>query len=297
MYGWTSGSMDSHLIKNDEWGAVAYLCYSKYGEVPKVNACGNFYTGAGPYSGTTKENAVESGSYEYTIEHAYNTANGMLASTTGNVYGIYDMPGASFERVAGYLDNGNAIFGLYGKSTTDSNVTYFEQNEDGDYALKSEYKKYWNKYEVSEEEKNNAIKINDSTTLNNNQLWNKTLIGAEYNAARLRITTETYNKMASYKGIGVNELARGMGYYGAYSNGTTYGFSWFTDAIQPNTQQFDYGVSWDNDQVVIGHGQYAFVRRGGLMWDGEMTGVLCYQGNSGDVYANGGFRPAIVVNV
>ena len=30
----------SHLIKNSEWGAVAYLSYSEYGSVPKINAAG-----------------------------------------------------------------------------------------------------------------------------------------------------------------------------------------------------------------------------------------------------------------
>ena len=32
---------NSHLMKNSEWGAVAYLCYSKYGNAPKINGAGS----------------------------------------------------------------------------------------------------------------------------------------------------------------------------------------------------------------------------------------------------------------
>ncbi len=103
---------NSHLIRNSEWGAVAYLCYSQYGNVPKINGAGtigsnnsywyDMYTGQGA-KGTNDE-----GWYNRTDDtHNYNTQNGMLASTTGNATGIYDMNGGSWERVAGYLDNGN----------------------------------------------------------------------------------------------------------------------------------------------------------------------------------------------
>ena len=88
-----------------------YLCYSQYGNVPKINGAGSLaqndywydmYTGQGP-KGTNDE-----GWYNRTDNtHNYNTSNGVLASTTGNVTGIYDMSGGSWERVAGYLDNGN----------------------------------------------------------------------------------------------------------------------------------------------------------------------------------------------
>ena len=77
----------SHMLKNSEWGAVAYLSASKYGAgVNKVqinNGYGDGDTGKGPNSGE------------------YNTANGQLASTTNNVYGIYDMAGGAYEYVMG----------------------------------------------------------------------------------------------------------------------------------------------------------------------------------------------------
>ena len=309
-YGWTSGSVDSHLIKNDEWGAVAYLCYSEYGEVPMTNGAGiyvnsgsyryDYYTGAGPYSGTTRENTSEDGTYSYTEDHAYNTANGVLASTTGNVYGIYDMAGGNWERVAGYLDNGNTYLGTYGKSITDTNTIYFAKNEEKSttdydwYELKEEYQKYWCKYEVGEEESSNQIKINDSTTLTQNQLWNASMTGEEYNAARLRITTATYNKMANYKGIGVNEVASSFSYYGAYNNGTTNTWNWFTDTTQPANKQVTYGRAWDNDLVLIGHACAPFVERGGGCSHRAGAGVFYSGITSGGAYGDVGFRPVVV---
>ena len=89
-------SKGSHMIKNSEWGAAAYLAHSPYGrnghEVD-VNVSGK--TGAGsliPNSEATYE---------------YNTTNGAKASTTGNVYGIYDMSGGTWEHVSGYNKLGN----------------------------------------------------------------------------------------------------------------------------------------------------------------------------------------------
>ena len=313
-YGWNSGSVDSHLIKNDEWGAVAYLCYSKYGNVPMTNGAGvyngtggyyyNFYTGAGPYTNTSEERI-----YAYTEEHAYNTENGVLASTTGNVYGIYDMAGGAWERVAGYLDNGNERLGGYGKTTTlatSEEVSYFEKKTDNEnitydgyngWELKEEYKKYWNRYEVGEEEKSNQIKINDSTTLTQHNLWNEELTAEEYNIARLRITTETYNKMASIRGIGVNEVASSFSYYGAYNNGTINTWNWFTDTEQPGNKVVTFGRAWDSDIVLIGHANVPFYVRGGGCADRPSAGVLYSNITRGNDTNNNGFRPVVITNI
>ena len=50
--------------------------------------------------------------------YAYNTENGMKASTTGNITGIYDLSGGVYERVAGYISNGNNY--LYKDGTSGS---------------------------------------------------------------------------------------------------------------------------------------------------------------------------------
>ena len=106
IYGIPSNAV-THLMKNSEWGAVAYLTHSRYGrngEEVTINNSSSYITGN---SGNTVSAEETSG-----VTNAYNTDKGVLASTTGNVYGIYDMSGGSTERVASgiskYLDEGNS---------------------------------------------------------------------------------------------------------------------------------------------------------------------------------------------
>ena len=77
----------SHMLKNSEWGAVTYLASSKYGaginNVQLNNSYGSGGTGKGPSGG------------------AYNTVDGQKASTTNNIYGVYDMAGGAWEYVMG----------------------------------------------------------------------------------------------------------------------------------------------------------------------------------------------------
>ena len=81
----------SHMLKNSEWGAVAYLSASKYGagvnNVQLNNSYSSGGTGKGPGGG------------------AYNTADGQKASTTNNIYGVYDMAGGAWEYVMGSYTN------------------------------------------------------------------------------------------------------------------------------------------------------------------------------------------------
>ena len=89
--------LNSHMMKNDEWGAVAYLSKSKYGKNAEVdiNSDSSYYTGGG--SG-----------------NAYVTNVGQ--STTGTVHGVYDMSGGAWEYVAAYVNNGNSNLTNYGSS-------------------------------------------------------------------------------------------------------------------------------------------------------------------------------------
>ena len=88
---------DSHMMKNMEWGAVAYLSHSKYGINKEVgiNNNSNYTTGCGAAAGSSSSSSC----------NAYNTTTGMLASTTGNIYGIYDMSGGAYEYVMGNTVN------------------------------------------------------------------------------------------------------------------------------------------------------------------------------------------------
>ena len=109
-------NIDAHMLKNTEWGAVAYLTQSQYGrngtEV-SVNQCSNYITGAGKTEGASKifENTTYSTTIEEIVgtEQAYDGNIGKLSSTTGNVYGIYDMSGGAYEYVMGVYGTNNSL--------------------------------------------------------------------------------------------------------------------------------------------------------------------------------------------
>ena len=118
---------DSHMLTNMEWGAVTYLTNSKYGrctngscEEVTINNCDSFITGIGAYevsaSGTTSTCTVDS--YKYTGEY------GKLASTTGNIYGVYDMSGGAYEYVMGNVSSASGTTYTYNARNAGSNFTY-----------------------------------------------------------------------------------------------------------------------------------------------------------------------------
>ena len=97
--------LDSHMMKNTEWGAVAYLTHSIYGINGDVNVNNNssYLTG---YSAIDSSTTVAG--TDVSVTQPYNTEIGYKASTTGNIYGIYDLSGGAWEYVAGYISNGNS---------------------------------------------------------------------------------------------------------------------------------------------------------------------------------------------
>ena len=130
IYGLSNSSTDSHMMKNSEWGAVAYLSQSKYGlngtniyinnvnlnntskSVYAVTGCTGTTEDASPVATTITElnNRTASGVYVWTQK------SGTKASTTGTIYGIYDMSGGTWERTAGLVNNGNSNLSTYGQS-------------------------------------------------------------------------------------------------------------------------------------------------------------------------------------
>ena len=93
---------DTHMMKNMEWGAVAYLSHSKYGinKEININNSSSYYTGRS--GGSTSASFTAEGTYKYN-EIGTAGADGPSASTTGNIYGIYDMSGGSDEYVMGNI--------------------------------------------------------------------------------------------------------------------------------------------------------------------------------------------------
>ena len=94
-------TVKSHMAKNSEWGAAAYLSYSRYGTTQKLtkNTDNDYRTG-----GTADIVSI------YT--------ENKNQSTTYNATGIYDMCGGAWEYVASYVDNKKAELSNYGGSNS-----------------------------------------------------------------------------------------------------------------------------------------------------------------------------------
>ena len=110
---------DSHMIKNMEWGAVAYLSHSKYGTCTDgtcvevgINNNSNYITGCGATAGSSASSTC----------NKYDTTTGILASTTGNIYGVYDMIGGAWEYVMGNMANSSGIFYSSNAGFTTQNI-------------------------------------------------------------------------------------------------------------------------------------------------------------------------------
>ena len=80
-------NLNSHMLKNSEWGAVAYLTESKYGrngEEVTINDNSSYITADAGISANPEQ------------------------SSTGNETGIYDLSGGAGELVAAYYTGGNS---------------------------------------------------------------------------------------------------------------------------------------------------------------------------------------------
>ena len=166
-YGLSSDS-DSHLMKNSEWGAVAYLAKSEYGLNTDDIAINNATLNSGislekgdkgekaptdssnKYLGVYAITGVESGAndksnawnvYVESIEKL-NSKEGRSAlklkiwsdtdagygSSSGTVYGVYDMSGGLWERMADYIPNGKNT--VLGNTFEKNNETYTDKTKD-----------------------------------------------------------------------------------------------------------------------------------------------------------------------
>ena len=151
-----SSNIDAHMMKNSEWGAVAYLSHSKYGANREIyiNNSSSYYTGrsGGNVGGSTAINTVYPDQTSTTQYNSYGfyTWDGFLlnyntntksstrdltkvGSTTGNITGVYDMSGGAWEKVMGWYSGASDTFG----ATSSSNYAGFTSAPDS---------KYWDEY-------------------------------------------------------------------------------------------------------------------------------------------------------
>ncbi len=137
IYGLSARTTDSHLMKNSEWGAVAYLSQSQFGlngttiynnsinlrsgEKERTSEEGkkgvdSVYAVTGVTTGkadgetlVTTIDAINSTERNYPSEGVYTWDQqiGEGASCTGTIYGVYDLSGGLYEIMAAYMANGN----------------------------------------------------------------------------------------------------------------------------------------------------------------------------------------------
>lgn len=119
IYGLNSTSYP-HQMKNIEWGAVSYLTQSIYGKAsePYINNSTTYITGNA--AGGVSEVGVSGKVNEY------QTSNGQKASSTGNIYGIYDLSGGALERVAAYANTGSGNISNNANSLTTAEKYYVD---------------------------------------------------------------------------------------------------------------------------------------------------------------------------
>ncbi|MFR5189697.1 MAG: type II secretion system protein [Clostridia bacterium] len=266
IYGLTEGT-DSHLMKNSEWGAVAYLSQSKYGletteiminninlnsggkartntagksgvdSVYAVTGCTTGSTSASEkvttidnINGTTANTAVDG-------VYTWNQLNGTKASSSGTIYGIYDLSGGTWERTTAYVANGREELKIYGSS-----IAYDGSN------LKTVSTKYTTAYPF------------DSTTDNTSIVKNNTNLNVA--------STNNYKKNTLIYGDGIYETSmEGTGSTSWYD-----GSSYYTGLISP------------------------FLFRGGSLWNGSDVGLFSFSRGDGINNSSHGFRTVLAVS-
>ncbi|MFR2533741.1 MAG: hypothetical protein ACLS95_00650 [Clostridia bacterium] len=266
IYGLNSRT-DSHLMKNSEWGAVAYLSQSQYGlngtdiainnvnlnsgGVARTNTTGksgvdSVYAVTGCTTGTN--NAVEKVTTIANINsttantavdgvYTWNQLNGTKASSSGTLYGVYDLSGGTWERTASYIANENGNLKNFGNS-----ITYDNAN------LKLNSSKYTTAYPFDTITDNLSITSND-TNLNT-------------------AITNNYKKNTKIYGDGIYETSTA-------GIGTT---SWYGD--------LSYYLGLD----------YPFSVRGGALLDNTGAGLFSFHRNVGNNIYYNGFRVTLIVS-
>ena len=174
--------LDSHMMKNMEWGAVAYLSHSKFGNEDnsiRLNNNSNFLTGFAavtePTCGRTEsqtENCKTNGTTS-DVTVPWNSTGGKIASTTSNITGIYDMAGGAYEYVMGVTQssstNHNPASGRNETYNSGFNGLYSIVNNDGEKTdgLPWPSSKYYDVYDFLVEAKQSTIDkgyLGDATT-------------------------------------------------------------------------------------------------------------------------------------
>ena len=158
-YGFSTNT-DTHMIKNSEWGAVAYLSHSKYGTCTDGTCSEVSLNNSSKYTGISAGSSSSSSvSYEYNeIRNSDGTIigegkDGPSASTTHNIYGVYDMSGGTYEYTMGNIVSNDGSIMLSGYSSSDNSGYTGKLYDSGKYTAYTgvDYpnNKYYDKYSFS----------------------------------------------------------------------------------------------------------------------------------------------------
>ena len=238
--------LSSHMVNNNDWGAVTYLSASKYGagyNKVQINSSaaehtnyGDTYsiTGCGPWeNGNTDSYGNSNDSW---IKHkgigvgnlgtqqacstdnpqrAYNGTLGQLASTTNNPTGIYDMSGGGWEYTAS----------SYTSDLNSSSTNYFSQ---------SAHPPYVNNYNFTEPNNCTFATCGGQALYETNNGTNNSST-AQWNGNYMYFVTSSY----PWFGRGGNfNYGSGAGLFAAYYvyGGAIYGLRAFRVALAPTAQ-------------------------------------------------------------
>ncbi len=276
--------VDPHMMKNSEWGAVAYLSKSKYGkeleEVWKNNSSSYITGSAGNSASADKDTGTT---------NDYKSCQGQKASTTGNTTGVYDMNGGAWEYVAAYVNNVNSNLETYGST------------------LINAASKYRDVYSIGNSDETNDYKScqgqKASTTGNTTGVYDMNGGAWEYVAAyvnNVNSNLETYgstliNAASKYRdvySIG-NSDDRELNYQMSTPDRGYYGDAiWETSSRRTDASLQD---SWYRDYSYFPYYSGPFFRRGGIWGNTTGDGIFAFADNDGYSYSVYGFRVVVPV--
>ena len=154
-FGFVSSEVDTHMSKNNEWGAVAYLTQSIYGRCTTSTTCTEVYinNSSGKYTGrsgdTPSASSVRAGTYEYNQNKVEST---VVEGTGTNIN-----PTITNDTTYPWTNN-NGVYssGNKEKDSTTSTLTYtFTLTDKGvvsfDYSVSSENSWDKMKYTISKD--------------------------------------------------------------------------------------------------------------------------------------------------
>ena len=246
-------NLDSHMMKNMEWGAVAYLTNSKYGrcknnkcEEVRMNNNSNYVTGSSAVKAPTcgyTESSQECNQYgtDSSMVNSYDNPLSTESSTTGNYSGIYDMAGGAWEYVMGVMQAKASV----STPTTGPNVT----NNSGF----------------------NGPYSNDDASQSGGKEWPSPQY---YDLYGYNISNQYYNR---------GKLGDGTKEFGPF-----YSVSYKTENMETtNTRSVS---EWNADGTYFVYDGNPWFIRGGHITDGTETGIVSFAYADGNVSSGTTFR-------